>query len=871
MKKIWLITVLLLAMTLALVMTACGNVSSDTETKDNPGQDSETVDPGSDTETDPVIRSGEWFNEDGSFKYALMRSDYASTKLGTASAQLLIALADAFKLDRKDISIRTDYVPRGEAVPQDQYEILIGETNRDADDAYKAALNEGGVIIVGEGTKIMILGYDENSTINGVNWFITQYLNPSIGSDGVATCPVPKGVLYQVEPDFSVHLVTPVYSTNDQIVADIDLSGPTGAYYGIDNTGYADCTTALQMALDAVASKGGGTVYLPAGQYRITKQIRIPVYCTLVGDWQDPDVGTDYGTVILADVTETTPSLFLIAGSAGVRGLTIYYPNQSLKDIKKYDFTFYTNGQGASYMLASVTNCTVINGYQGIGACVYESNAHEQFSIENVKGTFIRTAAEVYNQADVGTWKRVTVNTSYWAKCPLNKTPITEAEIKSYTRKNTVGLILGDLEWTEFAGFYVNDCKYGIQIVDGKRIQFAGSIYDAVVADCDVALRIDNIDSRWGMTITNSSLSGSSKSIENRAAGLVKMSNVTLNGAKSGNIKDEGSNSMASFKIDYTRTYVKPAANLTVFEGTKTDTTDQSGAVQSALDALAEKGGILYLPAGIYRFDNPITVPAGVELRGASASPNRDTGSSDGGTLLLAFCQDGSSFGESTQAFITLKEGAGVNGVRICFPENGPLDENLSTSYAVRGQGKNVYCVNCAIYAAAYGIDFSGCDDHYIKKLSSCCYYTTMKVGGNNGVIEGCLQNGTVLVRANSGLSKYKKNWISEGDVFTLLFDPITRESTRYIRITEGSGELVYNTFAYGPNVLITNEGGTDAKVVSVGADNIGGYLIESKAGSMKVLGALRYNKKSINYVGGSLEVYTRLTINNKDEEPYQK
>ncbi len=39
--------------------------------------------------------------------------------------------------------------------------------------------------------------------------------------------------------------------------------------YGADNTGSADATSAIQSAIDAVQAAGGGTVYLPAGTYKV--------------------------------------------------------------------------------------------------------------------------------------------------------------------------------------------------------------------------------------------------------------------------------------------------------------------------------------------------------------------------------------------------------------------------------------------------------------------------------------------------------------------------------------------------------------------------------------------------------------------------
>lgn len=47
------------------------------------------------------------------------------------------------------------------------------------------------------------------------------------------------------------------------------------ADFGADNTGTADATTALQQAIDAAGSAGGGIVYLPAGMYRCDSTLGI--------------------------------------------------------------------------------------------------------------------------------------------------------------------------------------------------------------------------------------------------------------------------------------------------------------------------------------------------------------------------------------------------------------------------------------------------------------------------------------------------------------------------------------------------------------------------------------------------------------------
>ncbi len=675
------------------------------------------------------------------------------------------------------------------------------------------------------------------------------------------------GVVAASPEDQTPTLITPQYATADAVIADYIV---TDAPYNADKTGTQDATSAIQGAIDDCAAAGGGTVWLPAGKYKVTGSINVKSFVTLRGDWQDPDVGTSYGTIIMANVpssAELLPALFDIGGSAGVMGLTVYYPEQDIDDVKPYPFTFYTNGQGDRYMLASVQNCTVINGYRGIGACCTGTAAHEMFTIDNVKGTFLMNAAEVYNQADVGTWKNLYINNKYWANAGAGLAAAPRSKIDAYTRANATALKLGDLEWTEFANIEIEDYKIGIQIVDGKRIQFAGSIYGATVTDCDYALKVDNIDSRWGMVVANSELTGSIASIQNNAGGVVKLAGVTLTGNTSGSgqilVSDE--TDLSVYTVDYDRTYIKPAAHLYVADLTNDGSADVSAGLQSLLTQAGTTGGVVYLPAGHYKLTNPVSVPAGVELRGASSVPNRDQGGNSSGTLILAYYGYDSDNADTGTALVTLAgNNAGINGVRFLYPQNSP-SHLQPTNYAVRGNGTGVYAVNCCIAAAYNGVDFRGCDDHLIKKLVTGCYNNAMAVGDSTGgMIEGCLQNGTVILRNGvEGLV----DWPAESEIFNTVF-PITRPNTQYITMDGADGETVLNTFAYGVRTLITAKNSNNVLIVNVGADNLGDGKpqLYTDGGSVTGINLMRYNGYSYYNAGTTLKLFNRLTINDKTE-----
>ena len=158
-------------------------------------------------------------------------------------------------------------------------------------------------------------------------------------------------------------------------------------------------------------------------------------------------------------------------------------------------------------------------------------------------------------------------------------------------------------------------------------------------------------------------------------------------------------------------------------------------------------------------------------------------------------------------------------------------------------------------------MDFSGCDGHFIKKVTACCYDRGILAGGENGYIEGCLQNATVMMR--NGLS-FLKNWIPEGEVFQTLF-PILRSRSVFLTLDGAKGEQVLNYFAYGVMTVMDVRNSEDVLAVNLGGDNIGddAPLIRAEQSSLTVINAQRYNGILYETDGSSdFSFYNPLSIN---------
>ena len=624
-------------------------------------------------------------------------------------------------------------------------------------------------------------------------------------------------------------IVETVYPTDDVVIADIIA---TDAPYNADNTGKNDATSAIQKAIDDCAQTGGGTVWLPKGEYRLTGNVYIRQFVTLRGDYQDPDTGNEYGTIIIADVESSdamTPGLFTVGASAGAVGLTVWYPAQNIENVKPYPYTFYVPGN-EEYMLSTIQNCTLINSYRGIGVCSECENGvyqcHEMLTIENVKGTCLYEGLNSYNSADVDTVKTLYILNKYWAESGERFNAPEENIIDEYTRENGYGFVLGDLEWPQFADVKISEMKYGILFKEPMRYSFSGVFTDLYITDCTFGIYIPEgiiveRGNSWGTGILNGRIEGSEFAIFDPGKNAMLLTNVETEGAIKGKNIQQYKTDTTEFAPDYKKTYIKPESYLYVVDADKTGKTDASGAVQSKLNEASKTGGVVYLPGGLYRFDNPVKVPAGVELRGSSSVATRCQSGNSSGTLIISYY----GYDKTCEPLITLDgDNAGINGIRVDYPLNGPVDDSgvyKETSPIVYSSSNNVYITNCFLTLASCGIKLENSENAFIKKVIGCCYESMFSMTNcKNAYIEGSLQNGNTLPR--NGYENFDipelQNRFTENNLFAYVFIPVTRIRTDFIKLDSCKNVTVFNTFIYGGKTFL-NSKDSEVSLVNVGHD----------------------------------------------------
>ncbi len=175
--------------------------------------------------------------------------------------------------------------------------------------------------------------------------------------------------------------------------------------HGAKGDGQQDDTSAFQSALDAADNNGGSIVFAPRGTYKISGTLTVPADTTLMGIasapavWNAPD-GKGRGSVLLAysgrGKADDAPFIFLGGANSTLRGLTIYYPEQSdPKNVVPYPWAI----RGGDNDNMGIQDVTLINPYQGVDFGTHGSGRHY---IRGLYGQPIKTGLFIDKCLDVG-------------------------------------------------------------------------------------------------------------------------------------------------------------------------------------------------------------------------------------------------------------------------------------------------------------------------------------------------------------------------------------------------------------------------------------------------------------------------------------
>lgn len=390
---------------------------------------------------------------DGAPQYVIVRADPCEKVVTGLAVMLNNALTDMGGLD-EPYGLVTDY---DEPVEK---EILIGNTNRPETAEVAGRLGDALYRIEWVGSKLVIVGVDDAATARGVRYLVREvlgYTGPaSVKGDGSASLPAKLELIGEKRANFAPDPRNP----GDVVIYQADVLD-----YGAIGDGKTDDTAAFQKAIDAVANMGGGTVYVPAGSYVIkgTLTVRRSVY--LLGEWSNPDASPEEitkGTVLLAKGSkgkaDATP-MITIGASAGVVGLTVYYPDQSIQSPVEYPAAFLIkdNVEGKGWQHASsIQNVTVVNAWRGIAA----DQGNQLPFLRDVYISALDYGFRINKCYDCARVITMHISPAYWAAYE----GISEETVAEQTKKSAKGVILMRTDGQMMNDLVVRACRIGLSL-----------------------------------------------------------------------------------------------------------------------------------------------------------------------------------------------------------------------------------------------------------------------------------------------------------------------------------------------------------------------------------------------------------------------
>lgn len=554
-----------------------------------------------------------------------------------------------------------------------------------------------------------------------------------------------------------------------------------------------DAAPVLQAAIERVAERGGGTVFLRSGRYSINTPIIVREGVTLRGEYVKP---VSEGTLlcIRGGKGDEEGAAFTLERGAGMIGLTFWYPEQRLSEPVAYPWTVRSADMPANDN-QSVMYCTFVNSWRGIGI---GPEGNELHTLRNIEMCALRCGIALDSVTDIGRISEVRIAPEVWSGSGLAGAP-EGGELRGYLlREDSVGVDIGRSDWEYIWRLRVRGYRRGLVFRQGKRGFTNAVVADSEIVGCGVGVDIEALN-QVGLALCGSVIECDGVAlalgerlhsvvqahscritggVEQRSPGVLTLQGCDLSGArveavggqlmavdcKLGSVKLDGVKRARLLGFDAAKLaleqvgvrgdtmiserWVGGSVEWRGFErrglrrprsgevlmaaefGVEAESGDNSRALQAALDAAGRVAGGATVYLG----------PGYYRFRGDLRVPVgvELRGCSDvphhtvsGGTVLLVEHGGGSEEGEP---FMALAGGAGVRGLTVWYPEQ-PLKSPVPYPWSIRSEGAGCWIRDVTIGNAWQGVDFGSAvnDGHYISYLAGSAYRRGLVVGRSRG------------------------------------------------------------------------------------------------------------------------------------------
>ena len=668
--------------------------------------------------------------------------------------------------------------------------------------------------------------------------------------------------------------------------------------FGAVGDGKTDDSIAFQTALRSMEGKGG-VLYIPAGMYKLSQDIKVPKGVTVLGDFNRPSLDNPKveGTVLAAyvpSIADGSTSLFMSMDMGScAKGLTIWYPEQTLDSgvAEPYNYTIGITGA----IGVSIEDIYLVNSYNGITHASYDKGHYQQM-VKNIYGTPLRTGHLTGRATDSDRQQGFYFSPKYWLGSGLENIPDSKI-LNNWLINYGVGLNVGDIDFHFISDINIDGYKIGMYMR-----KFYGRLYNLNITNCNVCVYVENTVLYGGqitkavlkadggenpvallvgegaengfsgtmldlsstgkyalshlgngaMSITDSRISVTDKNSVNPlyvADGRVSIMNTEFEGginhisfgsnaeessvlnckATSGELKVENNTeNMLTLEtveenvaplasdvldtVDVKREYQnkKPAKtvlyNITDYGVLDGEQPDISEALQKAIDEASKNGGgLVYIPAGVYRLETPIVVKTGVEIVGVSDYFHYINDQIPTSAILTDYGKNG-----AIEPLIKLEENSGVRGLSIVYDK---VTQETIQKYTptVQATGKDCYTINTSIVGTWDALDYNTykCDNHYIENVNFFAFNKGIAIGG--GSTGGVLLNGHTNPgeMCDTGFNTYKWDNTRTGPLNTH-----QQENTISFYFGECTDQVSFMTITFGAKRGVMIDG---ADIVMIG------------------------------------------------------
>ena len=283
---------------------------------------------------------------------------------------------------------------------------------------------------------------------------------------------------------------SPGLAVDDLIVYTHDVTE-----FGADRQGKADSTAAIQSALDAAAKEKGGTVYLPAGRYKVEGRLNVSGGVTLRGEWLAPEKGgLGRGTILMAysgrgEEKPDSGAFLDVSSGACLRDIGIWYPEQKAEAPVPYPAAIRGHGH------STVFNVTLYNAWTG-----FWNNDCSSMLIRRMYGTPLKLGVHGAYAYDIPRIEHVAFSPKYWSESGLPGAPkgVALSKLKSFLLKNLTCIQGGEQDWGYWWDLDLEYCHKGLFLTaipdDGGKKVVPGNICagNVRVRNAGVGIFIEN-------------------------------------------------------------------------------------------------------------------------------------------------------------------------------------------------------------------------------------------------------------------------------------------------------------------------------------------------------------------------------------------